>query len=545
MRVLLVEDCRDEVFLIEERVRAAAHEDLEIVLADTLAQARAQLHAGEPFDIALVDLCLPDSEGIDTVEAICADADVPIIVLTGLDDEAAALAAVNAGAQDYLVKGSFEPSTLRRSIRYAIERHRLEQERRRLSAELGHAQKMEAIGQLAGGIAHDFNNMLTVIIGHAQAIQRSVDDAGPIARSLAAISTASERAAALTAQLLAFGRVKVASAKPIDLNACLAEVATLVERVVGEDVDIIVKPAPNLWTCVADPSQITQVIVNLAVNARDAMQTGGVLSLKTENVRLSTSEARGRSAGEYVRLVVADTGHGMDEATVPRIFEPFFTTKPVGKGTGLGLASVYAIVDSLGGFIDVASVVGEGTRFSIFLPRSERSRAEASERQEPATQQERAVVLVVDDEQLIRELIVAMLEGSGYEVIAAADGLEAIAVAERYPRPIAAVVTDVVMPRMSGRELVERLCESRPGLEVLFMSGHTSDAVLCRGVAREEFRFLQKPFPPHELVELVHEMLGQREPAQAADLRGQDDRGRRQLRAVEPARGQVDSKLPR
>ncbi|MCA9692758.1 MAG: response regulator [Myxococcales bacterium] len=155
------------------------------------------------------------------------------------------------------------------------------------------------------------------------------------------------------------------------------------------------------------------------------------------------------------------------------------------------------------------------------------------------------MVLVVDDEQLIRELIVAMLEGSGYEVIAAADGLEAIAVAERYPRPIAAVVTDVVMPRMSGRELVERLCESRPGLEVLFMSGHTSDAVLCRGVAREEFRFLQKPFPPHELVELVHEMLGQREPAQAADLRGQDDRGRRQLRAVEPARGQVDSKLPR
>ncbi|MBN9522390.1 response regulator [bacterium] len=375
--------------------------------------------------------------------------------------------------------------------------------------ELHQAQKMEAVGQLAGGVAHDFNNLLTVINGYADLLLQGLPPGDPARELLGEIHKAGERSAGLTRQLLAFSRQQVLAPRVLDLNAVVADTASLLRRVIGEDVKLATAPGRGLWPVKADPGQVEQVLLNLAVNARDAMPTGGRLTIETADVELDESYAAGRPdarPGPHVLLAVSDTGHGMPPEVLARIFEPFFTTKGVGKGTGLGLATVYGIVKQSGGHVGVYSEVGVGTTFKVYLPRAESGPGGGTAPpRPPAPPRGTETVLVVEDEDAVRALTRHVLRHAGYVVVEAADAGAAARAAEG--REIDLLVTDVVMPGLGGRELAERLRASRPGLKVLYLSGYTDDAVVRHGVLHERVHFLQKPFTPAALAWKVREAL--------------------------------------
>jgi len=380
-----------------------------------------------------------------------------------------------------------------------------------LEEQLRQAQKMEAVGRLAGGVAHDFNNLLMAMTGYADLLLRAMRQDDPHRRYVGEIQKAAHRAAALTQQLLAFSRKQVLSPKILDLNTSVIDIERMLRRLIGEDVELVTDLAPDLGLVKVDPHQVDQVILNLVVNARDAMPKGGKLTIRTANVYLDEQFAKTHpegASGEYVMLSVSDTGCGMDPDTLSRIFEPFFTTKPMGKGTGLGLSTVYGIVRQSGGQIDVESEVGKGSTFRIYLPRvsepaMERSTANPYGDLPGGTE----TVLLVEDEDTVRSVVRGVLQSSGYNVLEAASGEEALGVCEGHRGPIHLVVTDVVMPGISGRELAERLAERIPDLRVLYMSGHTDDSVLRHGVMTGGGAFLQKPFSPEVLVRRVRELL--------------------------------------
>jgi two-component system cell cycle sensor histidine kinase/response regulator CckA len=383
-------------------------------------------------------------------------------------------------------------------------------ERRQLEGQLRQSQKMEAVGQLAGGIAHDFNNVLTVITGYSQLLLARVGPGNPLCGELEEIRKAGDRAAALTRQLLAFSRRQVLAPKVLNLNDVLASIEGMVRRLIGEDMEMMTILYPSLGLVKADPGQIEQVIVNLAVNARDAMPQGGKLTIETANVVLDeirTSKQVTIPAGLYVMLAVSDTGHGMDSGTQAHIFEPFFTTKEKGKGTGLGLATVYGIVKQSDGYITVYSEPGRGAAFKIYLPQAE-AVAEPSERKIPLrTLDGSETLLVVEDEDTIRSLACSVLQSHGYTVLEALNAKDALRLSQEQSGPIHLLLTDVVMPQTSGRELAERMTVLRPDMKVLFMSGYTDDAVVRHGVLREGTAFLQKPFAPADLARKVREVL--------------------------------------
>jgi two-component system, cell cycle sensor histidine kinase and response regulator CckA len=384
-------------------------------------------------------------------------------------------------------------------------------ERRLLEEQLRQSQKMEAVGQLAGGIAHDFNNLLTVITGYSDLTLRRLDKESPFRSSLEEIKKAGERAASLTRQLLAFSRKQVLQPKVLQLNAIVADVDKMLRRLIGEDIDPLTLLEPSLGQIKADPGQIEQVILNLAVNARDAMPQGGKLTIETDNVYLDNQYARRHTAiqpGQYVMLAVSDTGCGIDAETQMRIFEPFFTTKEQGKGTGLGLSTVYGIVKQSGGHLWVYSEVGKGTTFKIYLPRvdgvNERDEARDTMAKLP---QGRETVLLTEDEEQVRQMIQMILEMNGYHVLAASGGEEALALYKQHEGQIDLIITDVVMPQMSGRELAQSLEVLHPGIKVLYMSGYTDDAIVRHGLLDQEIAFLQKPFTPDALMRKVREVL--------------------------------------
>jgi hypothetical protein len=387
-------------------------------------------------------------------------------------------------------------------------------ERRRLEEQFRQAQKMEAVGRLAGGVAHDFNNVLGVIIGYAELIRRGSKAAEPLRARVDEILKAAGRAADLTQQLLAFSRKQVLQPKVLDLNAVASEMERMLQRLIGEDVRLITSFEPSLGRVKADPGQLSQIIVNLAVNARDAMPEGGTLILETANVELDGPyvndhpEAR---LGAHVMLAVSDTGTGMTPEVKARIFEPFFTTKEEGKGTGLGLATVYGIVRQSGGHINLYSEPGRGTTFKIYLPRvDEVGEALAAVGDRPRGGSE--TVLVVEDDDALREITAELLQEAGYRVILAPDGEEALRECARNGGPPDLVITDVVMPRMTGRALSEQLRALGPRLRVLFMSGYTDAAVLYQGLLEPGTAFLQKPFGPEALLRKVREVLDQPRP---------------------------------
>ena len=384
-------------------------------------------------------------------------------------------------------------------------------ERKSLESQFLQAQKMEAVGRLAGGVAHDFNNMLGVILGYSDIMQLDLHKEDPLTHNLAEIKKAAQRAAALTQQLLAFSRKQIIEPQVINLNTKIAGMEKMLTRLIGEDIDLAIVLDPSLEAVKADPGQIDQIIMNLAVNARDAMPQGGKLTLETANVYLDETYAQTHPyviPGPYVMLAMSDNGQGMDAVTQTRIFEPFFTTKQDDKGSGLGLSTVYGIVKQNNGSIQVYSEVGQGTTFKIYLPQVQEA-VSPIQPEKPRVERLHGseTILVVEDEDLIRNLICRSLKVYGYNVLDARNGGEALLQCERYPRQIHLILTDVVMPQMSGRELVDRLKLLRPDLKVLYMSGYTADAVVHHGVIESKVFFLQKPFPVRTLVEKIRQIL--------------------------------------
>jgi two-component system cell cycle sensor histidine kinase/response regulator CckA len=392
-------------------------------------------------------------------------------------------------------------------------------ERRRLEGQFHQAQKMEAVGQLAGGVAHDFNNLLTVILGYTDLLAAKLDPGSLEVRDLDEIRKAGERAATLTRQLLAFSRRQVLERKVIDVNALTVRTENMLRRVIGEDLQLVTVLDPALRRVFADAGQLEQVIMNLAVNARDAMPRGGKLTIETANVELDQAYARQHGpvkAGSYVMIAVSDTGVGMSSDTLAHMFEPFFTTKEQGKGTGLGLATVYGIVKQSGGYVWAYSEVGKGTTFKMYLPLAEEgTEAEPLVAVEPAALAGSETVLLVEDEESVRALSRSILKRYGYTVLEAGSGKGGLDVARDYPLPIHLLLTDVVMPEMGGTDLASRLETLRPGVRVLYMSGYTDDAVFRHGLLEKGRFFLQKPFTPENLARKVREALGQQRPLPA------------------------------
>jgi len=397
------------------------------------------------------------------------------------------------------------------NIRDITERKRAEEQRKKLERQLQVSQKMEAIGSLAGGVAHDFNNLLSVILSYTEFAMQALREGDPLKADLLEVKKAGDRAAVLTRQLLAFGRKQLLQPVPLNLNHVAEGVEKMLRRILGEDIDYVQVLAPDLGVVRADPGQIEQVLMNLVVNARDAMPEGGKLTIETSNVDIDEEYAAhhvGVKPGSYVRLAVTDTGCGMDDQTKTQLYEPFFTTKEKGKGTGLGLSTVYGIVKQSGGNIWVYSELGLGTTFKIYLPRELSVKATANRLRailKPARGTE--TILVVEDEEALRKVAMRSLEAAGYTVLAAAAGDEALLISAQHAGIIHLLLTDVVMPRMSGQALAQSLLKTRPMAKVLYMSGYADNAFVHHGVVDEGTHFIGKPFTATDITRKVRDVL--------------------------------------
>ncbi len=627
LRVLMVEDSEDDALLVLRELRAAGY-DLTHERVDTAAALEAALDR-HPWDLVIGDYSMPHFSGTAALAMLRRRGlDVPYICVSGTITEELAVAAMKAGAHDYVTKGQLKRllpaierelreaqgrATLRateasfatlveyapvgiyrsspegrflsvnaavvRMLGYetgaqvlnldmardvyadAAERQRLVErdtysdrqydnveatwkrrdgrlltvqlsvravrnaagrvdyyetfvrdvtDQRRLQQQVLQSQKMEAVGRLAGGVAHDFNNLLTVITSYSDLLLEDLAPGDAKRDDLEQVRKAADGAAALTRQLLAFSRQQVVEPRVVSLNTVVEGLQKILRRVIGEDIEVTITLAPDLGSVRADVGQLEQVLMNLVVNARDAMPTVGRLTVETANVEHDPEYARDREAAavrRFAMLAVTDTGCGMDEATKARIFEPFFTTKETGKGTGLGLATVYGIVKQAGGFIWVYSEPGQGTSFKVYLPAvdatAERTTAAATTPAPRGTE----TVLLVEDAAAVRAVTKQVLERQGYTVLEAPDGEAALRLAQRHRGVVHLLLTDVVMPRLNGRELAERLVRLRPDVKVLYASGYTDDSVVRHGILESGTAYLQKPFSPESLARKVRDVL--------------------------------------
>ena len=507
--VLIVEDSEDDAVMVLRELKRAGY-DVDFQRVDTSDALKSSL-ATRQWDLVISDFSMPRFSGTDALKLVrSTGSDAPFIFISGTMGEDTAVAALKDGAQDYLVKTNLKrlAPAVQRELREAEQRR----QRKRLEQHVHQLQKFEAIGRLAGGVAHDFNNLLGVILGQSEILlDRSHDQA--ITRGLEMIRESARRGADLTRQLLAFGRRQVLETRVLNLNLVLADVEKLLQRVIGEDIELDFQTDAKIGSVEADPCQLEQVVVNLATNARDAMPSGGKLTITTANVELDESGVNRQVVvrpGHYVQLVVSDTGCGMDNETQAHIFEPFFTTKEQGKGTGLGLATVYGIVKQSGGYIWVHSEPGHGTAFNIYLPIVETA-AETLRYVEPREEPPRGseTILVVEDDVSLREVTCEFLRSSGYTVIPAESPDVALQLAQAHSGIIDFLLTDVVMPKMNGRELATRLGQVRPDMKVLYVSGYTDGIVRdgVHGALEEGLAFLQKPCTRRALTRKIREIL--------------------------------------
>ena len=514
IKVLLVEDSPDDESLLLRALSkgglAVEHERVQ-----TEEAMRRCLQQG-PWDLVISDYSMPAFNGIRAYSVLRESGkDIPFIFVSGNLGEETAVEAMRLGVSDYFLKGNLKRlvPAIQRELR------KMEDRRARGVAELAlqsaeqqlmQAQKMEALGQLAGGVAHDFNNLLTVIYGYVEMLKTTKDDPAVMEKGLTEIRACADRAAALTRQLLAVGRRQHLKPKPTDLNASVEGVGRMLDRIIGEDVAVEYALEEGLPKVMADAGQLEQVLLNLAINARDAMPRGGKLRIETRAMVLSRSHLTGApdiEPGRFALLAVCDSGQGMEAGLIDRIFEPFFTTKPEGKGTGLGLSTVYGIVKQSKGHIQVDSKLGEGTCFRVFLPIAEGMALPGVPGKSLDAELGLAgtgTVLLVEDEPALRGLVKAVLLHYGYEVIDTGDPEQALELGRRHAGAVDLLITDLTMPKMNGRQLAEQLASERPGLKVLFMTGYAMPTVaeeLDRG------DWMAKPFLPSEMLAKVQELL--------------------------------------
>jgi len=510
LQILIVEDTPSDAELVVRELRRAGFEfDWERV--QTEADFLARLHPG--LDLILSDFQMPQFNGLRALELLKTrpELDIPFIIVSGTIGEELAVKAMQLGAADYLLKDRI--ARLGQAVQRALDVVKERAERKRLEAQFIEAQKMEVVGHLAGGVAHDFNNVLAVIMGYSDLIMQDLGPEHPLQKYIEEIRHAAKRAAGLTQQLLIFSRKQTVQAVELDLNEVVQGMEKMLGQLINENIEMTMVCGENIGRIKADSGYIWQLLMNLVVNARDAMLDGGKLAIQTSSVRLDEAYAAahpGVTPGDYAMLSVADTGTGMTGEVRAQIFNAFFTTKPQGKGTGLGLVTCQTIVRQSGGHIDIESEVGKGTTFKVYFPQIG---AQAATVASFAPKPEQALrgtetILVVEDEPSLRHLAEGLLKARGYEVLTAPNGQDALRVAREHKGPpIALVISDVIMPRMGGKVMAEWLKISYPGLKVLFTSGYTEDAIAQGGVLEKGIEFLAKPYTAETLARKVREFL--------------------------------------
>jgi two-component system cell cycle sensor histidine kinase/response regulator CckA len=518
IRVLLVEDDKGDADYLRWTLRELPGSAFEVEWVQRLAGGILYLETRQT-DVALLDLNLPDSRGLETLDKLRAGApQVPIVVLTGLDDEELAVAALRHGAQDYLIKGQIDNNLLSRAIRYAIGRKQVEDELLSSQEQLRRVQKMEAVGRLAGGIAHDFNNMLTSILGFARFVSTQLGEEHPAHSDVGQIIQAARRAAALTRQLLALGQNQVLRVTTFDPNRIVRDAHRLLRRTFSENIEIVTILGEQVAPIRADASQVEQVIMNLALNGRDAMPNGGILTIRTETITADEAFCRtrhGLQPGRHTLVSVKDNGIGMPADVRDRAFEPFFTTKGKDQGTGLGLATAYSVVQQFGGCIEIDSEPGVGTEVRLYFPASEESDADSTPTAYIKSPGGTETILLVEDEETIRHLTRRMLQDLGYTVLEARHGGTARAVFMSAPKPVDLVVSDVVMPHKDGPHMMQELRQIRKDLKVVYISGYTEGRLEQDGPDHLTY-VLPKPFTKEELAVVVRAVLDGRPPPRAS-----------------------------
>ena len=509
LHILHLEDDPNDAALVHSTLEAEG-----ITCATTLVHTReafvaALEHGG--IDLIISDFSLPGFDGLAAAEIVRARwPAIPVILVSGTLGEELAIDALKSGAMDYVLKERL--AKLAPAVRRAMLEVDARVERQRLETQLIEAQKMEVIGQLAGGVAHDFNNILAVIMGYTDWIAEDLGPDSPLREYTEEIRHASERAVGLTRQLLVFSRKQTVQPVVLDLNDAVTDLEKMLRRLIDENIDMAMVLGTQIGCVKADPGYVGQVLMNLVVNARDAMPNGGTVTIATENVTLDGHQAgahAGVAPGDYVMLSVSDTGTGMTDDVKARLFEAFFTTKPKGKGTGLGLATCQTIVQQSGGHVGVDSELGRGTTFRIYLPRVEQpvdTAPKPIQTAPPARGTE--TLLVVEDDPAVRHLAEGVLKAQGYDVLSAPNGQDALHVAREHKgSPIRLVVTDVIMPLMGGKVMAEWLKTAYPDLKILFTSGYTDEAIAQEGVLEPGIAFLPKPYTPAALTRRVRELL--------------------------------------
>ena len=507
LRALLVEDSENDAELLVRALRRGGY-DVEHRRVDSAAALLENLEVQE-WDIVISDYSMPGFTGMAALSIVREKGfDMPFVFVSGTMGEDIAVEAMKTGAQDYIVKGNlsrFLPAIERELREAGVRReHKLVEKRMR------QLEKFEVIGRLAGGIAHDFNNVLGAIMGWAELGRGEVLEGSRAGTFFQNILQQSERAAGLTRQLLAYARRQVLEPRNINLNQMIGEATALLQKVIGDHIEVKMVLAPDLKSTRADPAQMEQVLMNLCINARDAMPKGGQLLIETRNADLDETHCRRRvyaRPGHYVRLSITDNGTGMDAETQERIFEPFFTTKDVGKGTGLGLATALGVVNQHGGSIDVYSEVGRGTTFHVYLPVSRVHSDHVQPAEEGPVSGGTETILLADDHEGLREMTIEVLESLGYRVILVSDGEEAVKEFAAHRDDISLLLLDVVMPKMQGPDAYARICELKPDVPVIFTSGYSEEAASLTPLVAKGALIMQKPYGRKELARRVRELL--------------------------------------